>query len=83
MKALGLAAALLLAAGGTASAGVIERACMKSDRPAANPTDRAVEGDDLACGLGAGNFEPQIGRRLCRVVDEDRVRIRIGRGAGR
>ena len=36
MKALGLAAALLLAAGGTASAGVIERACMKSDRPAAN-----------------------------------------------
>ncbi len=38
MKALGLAAALVLAGGGMATAGVIERACMKSDRPAANRT---------------------------------------------
>jgi len=36
MRALGLAAALVLAGGGMASAGVIERACMNSDRPAAN-----------------------------------------------
>ena len=36
MKALGLAAALVFAAGGMATAGVIERACLNSDRPAAN-----------------------------------------------
>ena len=36
MKVLGLAVGLVLAGGGMASAGVIERACMKSDRPAAN-----------------------------------------------
>ena len=36
MKSLGLAAVLLAAGGAMATAGTIERACMKSDRKAAN-----------------------------------------------
>jgi hypothetical protein len=36
MKALGLAAVLVLAGSGMAAAGTIERACLKSDRKAAS-----------------------------------------------